>query len=54
MIDPVLNAIDRTGAAAPWILLLLFVDSSALILWRLEAMSRKGFHFVKDLVDGKR
>ncbi len=42
MIDPVLNLIDRTGVAAPWILLLLFVDSSALILWRLEAMSRKG------------
>ncbi len=42
MIDPILSAIDRTGGAAPWILLLLFLDSSALILWRLEAMSRKG------------
>ena len=42
MIEPLLNLIDRTGSAAPWILLLLFLDSSALILWRLEAMSRKG------------
>ncbi len=42
MIEPLLHAIDRTGGAAPWILLLLFLDSSALILWRLEAMSRKG------------
>ncbi len=42
MIDPILHLIHKTGAWEPWILLILFLDSSALILWRLEAMSRKG------------
>lgn len=42
MIDPLLQLIGRTGAWEPWILLILFLDASALILWRLETMSGKG------------
>lgn len=42
MIDPLLHLIGRAGAWEPWILLMLFFDASALILWRLESMSGKG------------
>jgi cation:H+ antiporter len=42
VIDPLLHLIGRAGAWEPWILLILFLDASALILWRLEAMSGKG------------
>lgn len=42
MIDPLLQLIGRAGAWEPWILLILFLDASAMILWRLEAMSGKG------------
>lgn len=35
--------IESHGAAAPWIFLGLFLAASALMIWRLEAMSEGGF-----------
>ena len=31
------------GAAAPWIMMLLFLGASAFMIWRLECLSEKGF-----------
>jgi cation:H+ antiporter len=31
------------GAAAPWVLLLVFLAASALMIWRLEVLGQKGF-----------
>lgn len=33
----------ETGALAPWLFLALFIAASALMIWRLEAMSESGF-----------
>lgn len=33
----------QLGAAAPWLLALLFLGASALMIWRLEVLSGKGF-----------
>ena len=35
--------IEAKGAGAPWLFLALFVVASLLMLWRLEAMSGRGF-----------
>ena len=34
---------ENSGAAAPWLFLALFIAASALMIWRLEAMSDSGF-----------
>ncbi len=34
---------ESHGAAAPWLFLALFIAASALMIWRLEAMSEGGF-----------
>jgi cation:H+ antiporter len=39
----IIHAIEAHGKTAPWLFLALFVCSSFLMLWRLEAMSRRGF-----------
>jgi cation:H+ antiporter len=35
--------IEATGRSAPWLFLALFIASSFLMIWRLEAMSGRGF-----------
>lgn len=37
------KTIESHGAAAPWLFLILFLAASALMIWRLEAMSAEGF-----------
>ena len=37
------HKIEAYGAAAPWIFLALFITASILMVWRLEAMSGRGF-----------
>lgn len=34
---------ESTGAVAPWLFLALFIGASVLMIWRLEAMSDRGF-----------
>src|SRR6185436_6607220 len=34
---------ESHGATAPWLFLALFIAASALMIWRLEAMSEGGF-----------
>jgi cation:H+ antiporter len=34
---------ESTGAGAPWLFLALFIAASVLMIWRLEAMSDRGF-----------
>ena len=34
---------ERFGATAPWVLMFVFLAASALMIWRLEALGRKGF-----------
>jgi len=34
---------ESHGATAPWLFLALFITASALMIWRLEAMSEGGF-----------
>src|SRR5438128_3479664 len=34
---------ESTGAWAPWLFLGLFIAASFLMIWRLEAMSERGF-----------
>lgn len=43
MVAQFIASIERTGAWAPWLFLLLFVAASILMIWRLEAMSDDGF-----------
>jgi cation:H+ antiporter len=40
---PLIHWIESTGALAPWLFLALFLAASALMIWRLEAMSDGGF-----------
>jgi cation:H+ antiporter len=40
---PLIIWMESTGAAAPWLFLGLFIAASALMIWRLEAMSEGGF-----------
>lgn len=37
------HLIEARGQSAPWLFLALFLAASLLMLWRLEAMSRRGF-----------
>ena len=39
---PLTTWIESTGAASPWLFLGLFIAASALMIWRLEAMSEGG------------
>ncbi|TAL06914.1 MAG: sodium:calcium symporter, partial [Verrucomicrobia bacterium] len=41
--NPMVKTIESHGAAAPWLFLILFLAASALMIWRLEAMSAEGF-----------
>ena len=34
---------ERFGATAPWVWMFVFLAASALMIWRLEALGRKGF-----------
>ena len=43
MLNPFIHWIEAKGPYAPWLFLALFVVASLLMLWRLEAMSAKGF-----------
>ena len=38
-----IHSIERAGVASPWLFLLLFLAASALMIWRLEALSARGF-----------
>ncbi|MBE0540088.1 MAG: sodium:calcium symporter [Verrucomicrobia bacterium] len=42
-LNSLVHDIEGTGAWAPWLFLGLFVAASALMIWRLEAMSDRGF-----------
>jgi len=41
--NPFIHWIEANGALAPWLFLVLFVAASFLMIWRLEAMSERGF-----------
>jgi cation:H+ antiporter len=41
--NPFIHWVEAKGAYAPWLFLALFVASSFLMIWRLEAMSGRGF-----------
>ena len=43
MANPFIQWIEAKGAVAPWLFLALFVAASLLMIWRLEAMSERGF-----------
>jgi len=43
VLNPFIHWIEAKGPYAPWLFLALFVVASLLMLWRLEAMSAKGF-----------
>ena len=43
MLNPFIHWIEAKGPYAPWLFLALFLVASLLMLWRLEAMSAKGF-----------
>jgi cation:H+ antiporter len=43
MADPFINWIEAKGEWAPWLFVLLFIASSFVMIWRLEAMSARGF-----------
>ncbi|HXF10383.1 MAG TPA: hypothetical protein VN625_06325, partial [Desulfuromonadaceae bacterium] len=43
MANPFIDWIEAKGAFAPWLFLALFVVASFLMIWRLEAMSERGF-----------
>ena len=43
MANPFIHWIESHGHSAPWLFLALFVASSFLMIWRLEAMSAGGF-----------
>jgi cation:H+ antiporter len=41
--NPFIQWIEAKGAFAPWLFLVLFIAASFLMIWRLEAMSERGF-----------
>lgn len=43
MANPFIHWIEAKGLWAPWLFLALFVIASFLMIWRLEAMSERGF-----------
>jgi cation:H+ antiporter len=43
VLNPFIQWIEAKGPYAPWLFLALFLVASLLMLWRLEAMSAKGF-----------
>ena len=43
MANPFIHWIEAKGPYAPWLFLALFFAASLLMLWRLEALSAKGF-----------
>ena len=43
MANPFIHWIAAKGAFAPWLFLALFIAASVLMIWRLEAMSARGF-----------
>ena len=43
MLNPFIHWIEAKGPYAPWLFLALFLVASFLMLWRLEAMSARGF-----------
>ena len=43
MLNPFIHWIEAKGAFAPWWFVALFVAASLLMIWRLEAMSARGF-----------
>ena len=43
MANPFIHWIEAKGASAPWLFLALFIAASVLMIWRLEAMSQRGF-----------
>ena len=44
MLNPFLHWVPAGGIWAPWLFLALFLASSFLLLWRLEALGAAGFH----------
>jgi cation:H+ antiporter len=42
-LDTLIHRIEGSGSWAPWIFLGIFLAASVLVIWRLEAMSDKGF-----------
>jgi len=43
MAETLVDTIQSTGSLAPWFFLALFLGASALLIWRLEAISDSGF-----------
>ena len=43
MLNPFIHWIEAEGPYAPWLFLALFLVASLLMIWRLEAMSGRGF-----------
>ena len=43
MLNPFIHWVEAKGAVAPWLFLGVFLVSSLLMIWRLEAMSAAGF-----------
>ncbi|HEY3761766.1 MAG TPA: sodium:calcium symporter [Verrucomicrobiae bacterium] len=43
MADPFIHWIEAKGMWAPWLFVALFIAASFLMIWRLEAMSARGF-----------
>src|ERR1035437_6876912 len=43
MAKPFIHWIEAHGHSAPWWFLVLFLAASSLMIWRLEAMSARGF-----------
>ena len=43
VLNPFVHWIEAKGPYAPWLFLALFLAASLLMLWRLEAMSARGF-----------
>jgi len=41
--NPFIQWIEAKGAFAPWLFLALFIAASFMMIWRLEAMSKRGF-----------
>ncbi len=43
MADPFIHWIEAKGVWAPWLFVALFIGASFIMIWRLEAMSARGF-----------
>lgn len=43
MLNPFIHWIEAKGVFAPWLFVALFLAASLLMIWRLEAMSARGF-----------